>query len=235
MWEIPYGLGSYSNPVEQPSSAWPTDPETPEPYSSPSQQYVDDLDDFFYGDDNTDLYETGLQEYGEITVTNASGSTSYSTQVAFYAALQGGFLGNEGAGSELTVAEKESLSLGLSDWTDTDVQYSENHTSSEGKNRFDNLLLENVPAKIMAVNPQVGAVLLVPKRVEKLLSPYESTVKKLVGGFPAMGRLGLLSDIRALLKNGECSGEYYKHGNSVDVFCKATSKNFVFIQKSHNS
>ena len=26
MWEIPYGLGSYSNPVEQPSSAWPTDP-----------------------------------------------------------------------------------------------------------------------------------------------------------------------------------------------------------------
>ena len=62
MWEIPYGLGSYSNPVEQPSSAWPTDPETPEPYSSPSQQYVDNLDAFFYCYDNTDLYETGLQE-----------------------------------------------------------------------------------------------------------------------------------------------------------------------------
>ena len=46
MWEIPYGLGTWSNPVEQPSSAWPTDPETPEPYSSPSQQYVDDLDAF---------------------------------------------------------------------------------------------------------------------------------------------------------------------------------------------
>ena len=71
MWEIPYGLGSYSNPVEQPSSAWPTDPETPEPYSSPSQSYVDDLDAFFYGYDNTDLYETGLQEYGTITVTTS--------------------------------------------------------------------------------------------------------------------------------------------------------------------
>ena len=77
MWEIPYGLGSYSNPVEQPNSAWPTDPETPESYTTPSQSYVDDLDDFFYGYDNSDLYETGLQEYGEVTVTNASGSASY--------------------------------------------------------------------------------------------------------------------------------------------------------------
>ena len=40
-----------------------------------------------------------------------------------------------------------------------------------------------------------------------------------------MGRLGLLSDIRALLKNGECSGEYYKHGNSVDVFCNSIGWN----------
>ena len=77
IWDIPFGLGSWSNPVEQPNSAWPSEPETPEPYSSPSQQYVDDLDDFFYGYDNSDLYETGLQEYGEITVTNASGSASY--------------------------------------------------------------------------------------------------------------------------------------------------------------
>ncbi|MBO5437069.1 MAG: hypothetical protein J6A23_05355 [Thermoguttaceae bacterium] len=41
MWEIPYGLGTWFNPVEQPSSAWPTDLEPPEPYSSPSQSYVD--------------------------------------------------------------------------------------------------------------------------------------------------------------------------------------------------
>jgi len=46
MWEILYGLGTWSNPVEQPSSAWATGPETPAPYSSPSQSYVDDLDAF---------------------------------------------------------------------------------------------------------------------------------------------------------------------------------------------
>ena len=58
MWEIPYGLGSYSNPVEQPSSAWPTDPETPESYTTPPQSYVDDLDAFFYGYDNSDLFDS---------------------------------------------------------------------------------------------------------------------------------------------------------------------------------
>ena len=58
MWEIPYGLGSYSNPVEQPNSAWPTDPETPESYTTPSQSYVDDLDAFFYGYDNSDLFDS---------------------------------------------------------------------------------------------------------------------------------------------------------------------------------
>ena len=72
MWEIPYGLGSYSNPVEQPSSAWPTAPETPEPYSSPSQSYVDDLDAFFYGYDNSDLYETAVQMAISVTITTPS-------------------------------------------------------------------------------------------------------------------------------------------------------------------
>jgi len=109
MWEIPYGLGSYSNPVEQPSSAWPTDPETPEPYSSPSQQYVDDLDAFFYGYDNSDLYKTGLQEYGEVTVTNASGSASFSSAVDFYEDFRNDELGNEGQGSALTEGEKQTI------------------------------------------------------------------------------------------------------------------------------
>ena len=109
MWEIPYGLGTWSNPVEQPSSAWPTDPETPESYTTPSQSYVDDLDDFFYGYDNSDLYETGLQEYGEVTVTNASGSASFSSQADFHASFTNGTLGNEGTGSELTAAQKETI------------------------------------------------------------------------------------------------------------------------------
>ena len=109
MWEIPYGLGSYSNPVEQPNSAWPTDPETPESYTTPSQSYVDDLDAFFYGYDNTDLYETGLQEYGEITLTNASGSASYLNQAALYSAFYDGTVGNEGVGSELTVSQKQYI------------------------------------------------------------------------------------------------------------------------------
>ena len=109
MWEIPYGLGSYSNPVEQPNSAWPTDPETPESYTTPSQSYVDDLDAFFYGYDNSDLYETGLQEYGEITVTNASGSASFSSAVDFYEDFRNDELGNEGQGSALTEGEKQTI------------------------------------------------------------------------------------------------------------------------------
>ncbi|MBQ4142673.1 MAG: hypothetical protein IJD43_04270 [Thermoguttaceae bacterium] len=115
MWEIPYGLGSYSNPVEQPNSAWPTDPETPEPYSSPSQSYVDDLDAFFYGYDNTDLYETGLQEYGEITLTNASGSASYSGYESFYDDFTDGSVGNEGVGSGLTEEQKNSIGSTISE------------------------------------------------------------------------------------------------------------------------
>lgn len=106
-WEIPYGLNTWNNPVEQPNSAWPVTPEEPTPYTSPSQQYVDDLDDFFYGYDNSDLYEEGLQDYGEITVTNASGSTSFSSQTSFYSAFSDGTLSNEGVGSGLTAAQKQ--------------------------------------------------------------------------------------------------------------------------------
>ena len=72
IWDIPFGLGSWSNPVEQPNSAWSSEPETPEPYSSPSQRYVDDLDDFFYGYDNSDLYEQGTQSENGITITTPS-------------------------------------------------------------------------------------------------------------------------------------------------------------------
>ena len=109
IWDIPFGLGSWSNPVEQPNSAWSSEPETPEPYSSPSQRYVDDLDAFFYGYDNSDLYETGLQEYGEITLTHASGSASYLNQAALYSAFYDGTVGNEGVGSELTVEQKQNI------------------------------------------------------------------------------------------------------------------------------
>ena len=109
IWDIPFGLGSWSNPVEQPNSAWSSEPETPEPYSSPSQRYVDDLDDFFYGYDNSDLYETGLQEYGEVTVTNASGSASYSGYENFYDDFTDGSVGNEGVGSGLSTSEKRII------------------------------------------------------------------------------------------------------------------------------
>ena len=114
MWEIPYGLGSYSNPVEQPNSAWPTGPETPESYTTPSQSYVDDLDAFFYGYDNTDLYETGLQQYGTITVTNASGSASCSGE-DFYESFFADTLWNQGTGSGLTEGEKDSVAEDVSE------------------------------------------------------------------------------------------------------------------------
>jgi len=116
MWEIPYGLGTWSNPVEQPSSTWPTDPETLESYTTPSQSYVDDLDSFFYGYDNSNLYETGLQEYGEITVTHASGSASYSSEV-FYENFFDNTLWNQGTGSGLTDTEKDSVADGVSETT----------------------------------------------------------------------------------------------------------------------
>ena len=115
IWDIPFGLGSWSNPVEQPNSAWSSEPETPEPYSSPSQRYVDDLDDFFYGYDNSDLYETGLQEYGEVTVTNASGSASYSGYESFYDDFTDGSVGNEGVGSGLTAVQKNSIGSAVSE------------------------------------------------------------------------------------------------------------------------
>ena len=55
------------------------------------------------------MYETGLQDYGEITVTNASGSASFSSQVDFHASFTNGTLGNEGVGSELTYAQKKGI------------------------------------------------------------------------------------------------------------------------------
>ncbi|MDO4859384.1 MAG: hypothetical protein Q4A17_15735, partial [Thermoguttaceae bacterium] len=106
---------SWSNPVEQPNSAWSSEPEPPEPYSSPSQRYVDDFDDFFYGYDNSDLYETGLQEYGEVTVTNASGSASYSGYESFYDDFTDGSVGNEGVGSGLTAVQKNSIGSAVSE------------------------------------------------------------------------------------------------------------------------
>ncbi len=108
-YSIPYGLGSWSNPVEQPNSAYSTTPETPAPYTTPSQHYVDDIDDFFYGYDNESMYETAEQEYGEITVTNASGSTSYSNTSDFHDDFSNGEIGNEGVGSGLTELQKATV------------------------------------------------------------------------------------------------------------------------------
>ena len=71
-YSIPYGLGSWSNPVEQPNSAYSTTPETPAPYTTPSQRYVDDIDDFFYGYDNESMYETAEQSENSITITTPS-------------------------------------------------------------------------------------------------------------------------------------------------------------------
>jgi len=71
-YSIPYGLGSWSNPVEQPNSAYSTTPETPAPYTTPSQRYVDDIDDFFYGYDNAPMYETAEQSENSITITTPS-------------------------------------------------------------------------------------------------------------------------------------------------------------------
>jgi len=108
-YSIPYGLGSWSNPVEQPNSAYSTTPETPAPYTTPSQRYVDDIDDFFYGYDNTPMYETAEQEYGEITVTNASGSASYSNTSDFHEDFSNGEIGNEGVGSGLEKDQKQTI------------------------------------------------------------------------------------------------------------------------------
>ena len=52
------------------------------------------------------MYETAEQEYGEITVTNASGSTSYSSWEDFHDDFVDELLGNIGSGSELTETEK---------------------------------------------------------------------------------------------------------------------------------
>ena len=103
IWDIPFGLGSWSNPVEQPNSAWPSEPETPEPYSSPSQQYVDDLDDFFYGYDNSDLYETAVQMAISVTITTPS-----SQQVTYaYSGTSNSDL--ELVGDPLSDSEAEAL------------------------------------------------------------------------------------------------------------------------------
>ena len=123
---LPHGLGNWSNPVETPSSAWPVTPDEPTPYTFPSQRYVDDIDDFFYGYDNSPLYAVGQQEYNQITVTNASGSASYSTQATFYAAFQGGDLGNEGVGSGLTMEQKQ--------YVQESVEETGNEASDEGNN-----------------------------------------------------------------------------------------------------
>jgi len=80
---------------------------------------------FFYGYDNTDLYETGLQEYGEITLTHASGSASYLSYAAFYSAFQEENLANEGIGSNLSTTEKVGIKSQIIEIAETTVANSE--------------------------------------------------------------------------------------------------------------
>jgi len=147
-YSIPYGLGSWSNPVEQPNSAYSTTPETPAPYTTPSQRYVDDIDDFFYGYDNAPMYETAEQEYGEITVTNASGSASYSSWEDFHDDFVDELLGNIGSGSELTETQKTEIGAEVFDnVSDVDnllsetsiiVTYSYSYSGGAGNNNDNN-------------------------------------------------------------------------------------------------
>ena len=130
-YSIPYGLGSWSNPVEQPNSAYSTTPDTPAPYTTPSQRYVDDIDDFFYGYDNAPMYETAEQEYGEITVTNASGSASYSNTSDFHEDFSNGEIGNEGVGSNLTSSEKQTISSLITTYNASHAQIQSRSASSE--------------------------------------------------------------------------------------------------------